>query len=221
MSSVKYTSLVVVPATVALVVLSEQMVSTLYGEAYTLAPFYLSLSVLSFLYAAFGQYSITTLLNGQGETKKSMILGLANAALILPLALILIPRFQIVGLIISLIVSVSPSLIIGSWWVKKLYNVSINWNQAWRILTCSLVTGMLTFATIRYFALSNLLGLAIGFLVFSSSFIILAPLMGVINLDDISNLRAVFSETGRISTVLEIPLRISSKFCKSADHSKK
>jgi len=220
-SSVKYTSLIVVPATVAIIVLSEQMVSTLYGQTYTLAPLYLALSALSFLYAAFGQYSITTILDGQGETRKSMILGLTDVALILPLAFILIPRFQIVGLIISLIISVSPSLIIGSWWVKKLYNISIDLNQAWRTLACSFLTGMLTFAIIRYFALSNLLGLAIGLLVFSSSFIILAPLMGVINLDDISNLRIVFSETGRISTLLEIPLGLSSEFCKFVVRKKK
>jgi len=220
-SSVKYTSMVVVPASVALIVLSEQLVSTLYGQAYTLASLYLSLSAISFLYATFGQYSIHAFLNSQGETKKSMILGLANVALVLPLALILIPRFQIVGLIVSLIVSVSPSVIIGSWWVKKLYNISIDWNQAWRTLACSFVTGTLTFATIKYFALPNLLGLAIGLLVFSSSYIILAPLMGVINLDDISNLRAVLSETGRISTVLEIPLRLLSKFCKFVVREKK
>jgi len=80
---------------------------------------------------------------------------------------------------------------------------------------------MLTFVTIRYFALSNLLGLAIGLLVFSSSFIILSPLMGVINLDDISNLRTVFSETGRISTLLEISLWLSSKICKFVVREKK
>ncbi len=176
---------------------------------------------MSFFYAAFGQYSIAALLNGQGETKKSLILGLANVSVVLPLALSLIPRFQIVGLIVSLIVSASPGVIIGSWWVKKLYNVSINWSQAWRILTCSLLTGTVTFVALRYFALSNLIGLAIGFLVFSSSFFVLAPLMGVINLDDISNLRAVFSEAGRIATVLEIPLGIASKFCKYVDHSEK
>lgn len=212
-SSVKYTSLIVVPAAVALIVLSEQLVSTLYGQTYTSASLYLSLSAISFLYTAFGLYSIPAFLNSQGETKKNLILGLANVALVLPLALTLIPRFQIVGLIISSIVSVSPSIIIGSWWVKKLYNISIDWNQAWRNLFCSFVTGMLTFAIIRYFALSNLLGLVIGFLVFSSSFFISAPLIGVINLDDISNLRAIFAETGKISTVLEIPLRLSSKFC--------
>lgn len=221
MSSVKYTSLVLVPATAALIVLSEQLVSTLYGQAYRLAPLYLSLSALSFLYAAFGLYSIPAFLSSQGETKKSMILGLANVALVLPLAFVLIPRFQIVGLIVSLIVSGSPTVIIGSWWVKKLYNISIDWSQAWRILACSFVTGMLTFATIRYFALSNLLGFAIGLVVFSFSFIILAPLIGVINLDDISNLRAVFSETGRISKLLEIPLRISSKFCEFVVREKK
>jgi len=212
--SVKYTSLIVVPATTVLIVLSEQIVSTVYGQSYTLTPLYLSLSALSFVYAAFGQYSISAFLNSQGETRKTMILGIANVALVLPLAFILIPRFQIIGLILALIISVSPSVVIGSWWIKKLYNISISWNQAWRILACSFVTGALTFTIVGYFALSNLLELTIGLLVFSFSFIILAPLMGVINLNDISNLRAVFSETGRLSTLLEIPLRLSSKICK-------
>lgn len=214
-SSVKYTSLIVVPATVALIVLSEQLVFTLYGQTFTLAPAYLSLSALIFLFSAFGQYSIVVMLNSQGETKKSMILGLANVALVLPLALILIPLFEIVGLIISSIVSLSPTVVIGSWWVKKLYKISIDWNHVWRNLTCSFVTGVLTFATLRFLALPNWVGLIVGFLVFLSSFIVLAPLMGVIDLDDISNLRVIFSETGKVSRFLDVPFWLLSVLCRS------
>lgn len=213
-SSVKYTSLIIVPATVGLIVLSKEMVTVLYGDTYALAPLYLSLSALSFLYVAFGQYSITAILNGQGETRKNMILGLANSALGLTLALILIPRFQVVGLIISLFVSASPTIILGSWWIRRLYGISLDWSQAIKILVCSFAAGALAFATVSYLNLSVWLGLSTGLVILLSSFIVLAPLMGVISPDDVYNLRTIFSETGIISRLLETPLRAWSMFFK-------
>jgi O-antigen/teichoic acid export membrane protein len=220
-SSVKYTSLLIVPVITALLALSEPLVFTLYNmEEFSLAPFYLSLSALTFIYAAFGQTSIVQLLGSQGQTRKTMLLGIASAALALVLALILIPHLQIAGLILSLIISGSPTVILGSWWVKKLYDFTIDWNQTGKILACSFCTCIITFVTFRFFLSSNLLGLAIGLVIFLTLFFILSPLMGAINIDDICNLRSLFSETPIIGRAMEIPLWLLSKSCKFADRVK-
>lgn len=221
-SSAKYTSLLIAPVIAALLALSEPLVFTLYKiEAYSLAPFYLSLSALTFIYAAFGQTSIVQLLGSQGQTGKTMILGIVSAVLALVLALILVPRLQIVGLIVSLIISGFPTVVLGSWWVKKLYNFSIDWNQTGRILACSFCASIVTFAIFRYFLPSNLLGLVIGLTIFLTLFLVLSPLMGAIIMNDISNLRSLISETASIRKVLEIPLWLLSKSCGFADRVKK
>lgn len=221
-ASVKYTSLFIVPATVMLIVLSEPIIFTLYGEGYSQAPLFLSLSALIFLYTALGENTIVNFMSSQDETTKSMVLGFANAALALILALILIPRFQILGLIISLTISGSPTIIIGSLFMKKLYDFSIDWNRILRIFSNSFIIGITTFLVLRYLInLNPQLELVIGFLVFSFLFVVLSPLTGAINLDDIANLRNLFAKTMIIPKILRIPLELLSKSCEYADRGRK
>jgi len=212
-TSVKYTSLLIIPATTLVIVLSKPLVSTLYGTTYESAPFFLSLSALIFLYAGLGQFSISALLNGQGETRKNMILGLANVTVGLPLAVVLVPRFQIVGLIVATIASGFPRIALGSVWVKKLYNVSIDWIVAVKIFLLALITGLITFSSVNLFTLPNWMQLLVGTTVLSALFVVLAPLLGIVNSDDIQNLRTIFSETGA-AAILNIPLTIMSKLCR-------
>lgn len=220
-SSVKYTSLFIVPATAGLIALSEPIVYTLYKQAeYSLAPLYLSFGAVNFLYLAFGQASLSHLLSSQGETKKSMVLGLANAALAFGLAFFLIPRFQVLGLILSLVISGLPTIIIGAWWVKKLYNFAIDWKQSLKVIFSSFFAGIVTIAFLRYFSLSSLLGLALGFLVFSSVLFIASPLLRVVCLEDVSNLHVLLSGSMVVSKFLEIPLWLLSKSCRFADRAR-
>ncbi|UCE96573.1 MAG: polysaccharide biosynthesis protein [Candidatus Bathyarchaeota archaeon] len=213
-ASVKYSSLLIVPITALVIILSQPLVSTLYGATYESAPLFLSLSSLGFLYVGLGQFSISAILNAQGETKKSMILGLANVTIGLPLALILVPYFQIVGIIAAIIISGAPQVIIGSLWVKRQFNVSIEWRISTGIILLSLITGLMTFGVINLFNLNSWLQLIVGATILSAIFIVLAPLSGIINSDDVQNLRTIFSETGLGSILLHIPLKVMAKLCR-------
>lgn len=213
-ASVKYTSLIIVPVTTLVIALSKPLVSTLYGATYESAPFFLSLYALFFLYAGLGQYSIIGILNGQGETRKSMVLGLANVAVGLPLAIVLAPRFQIVGLIVATVISGFPLIVLGSVWVKRLYNVSIDWIVTGKIFLLSLIAGLTAFGSVNISSLPNWMQLFVGTTVLSAIFVVLAPLFGIVNLDDIQNLRTLLSEMGSAAAVLYIPLKIMSKLCR-------
>lgn len=166
------------------------------------------------MYAGLGQFSISGILNGQGETRKNMILGLANAAVGLPLAIVLVPRFQIIGLIIARIISGFPQVALGSFWVKKLYNISIDWSVTAKIFLLSLIAGLVTFSSVYIFSLPNWMQLLVGITVLSAISLVLAPLFGIVNSDDIQNLQTIFSETGSASAILHIPLEFMSKLCR-------
>ncbi|MEM3437855.1 MAG: oligosaccharide flippase family protein, partial [Nitrososphaerales archaeon] len=62
--SVKYVALLIIPATVIIAILSKDIVYTLYGYSYDLAPLFLSLYILQFLYTGFGSIVITYLFSG-------------------------------------------------------------------------------------------------------------------------------------------------------------
>lgn len=143
-----------------------------------------------------------------------MVLGLANVAVGLPLAIVLVSRFQIVGLIVATIISGLPQIVIGSVWVKRLYNVSIDWGVAGKILLLSLIACLTTFGSVKLSSLPNWMQLFVGATVLSVIFVVLAPLFGIVNSDDIQNLRTIFSETGSATVILQIPLKIMSKLCR-------
>jgi len=77
--SVKYASLLVVPASVALMVLSTPLIGTLFANKYSSAPMYVMLLAISGLYAGVGSLSIGSLLNGQGKTKAECLKNLSEA----------------------------------------------------------------------------------------------------------------------------------------------
>jgi len=71
-SSIKYTAIILVPAIMAIMVLSKPMIKTLFGEKWTYAPFFLTLYVINNLFTIFGSLSLGSLLAGIGETKTQM-----------------------------------------------------------------------------------------------------------------------------------------------------
>lgn len=213
-ASVKYTSLLIMPATALVIALSKPLVGTLYGTTYESAPFFLSLSGLTFLYSVLGQFSINGILNGQGETKKNMLLSLSNVAVGLPLAFFLVPRFQILGLIVVNVISMFPGLVLGSVWVKRLYDVAIDWQVASKIFIVSSAAGLLAWCLINFISLPNWMQLVSGSAVLVSVMILLMPVTGVVNSEDIQNIHTIFSEIGTASVIIHIPLKIMQKLCR-------
>jgi len=210
-SSVKYTSLVLVPATMAMMVLSKPMVSTLFSEKWTYAPFFLSLHVIGNLFTIFGSLSLGSLLSGLGETKLLMKLSIITLMFGIPLALILIPAIGIVGLIITNTVAGIPSMVIGLYWIWRHYKAKADLKTSAKILIASAVAALTAFLITTFVASAYWLELATGGAVFLLTYLILAPLIGAINLSDIQNLKVMFSGLRAISKLLNIPLTAMEK----------
>jgi O-antigen/teichoic acid export membrane protein len=132
--SVKYGALLVVPVTFLLICLSQPAIFTLFGNQYDSSPMFLSLLAIPFLYSAFGFLSVTNLLNGQGQTRLNLKLTLLMVTIGFTLGSILISQFNVLGLIITTLVAEVPSLIIGLYWVRKNYDLTLDWISSVKIL---------------------------------------------------------------------------------------
>jgi len=215
--SVKYTAILLVPATMAVMVLSKPMISTLYGEKWAYAPFFLTLYVIGYLFSIFGNLSLGSLLTGLGKTKIQLKLSLTTLIVGVPLSLLLIPTMGIFGLIITSIAAGIPSLCLGLHWIWKSYKAKVDINSSIKILMAS------SFATVATFIITNLMTCAdwvelmVGGLTFLIAYLILAPTIGAINQTDINNLKTMFSGLGAISKLLSIPLTTMEKLSKLYD----
>jgi O-antigen/teichoic acid export membrane protein len=213
-SSVKYSALLLVPATLAMIVLSKPIMGTLYGSKWPYAASFLALYVVSNLFTIFGNLSLGSFLSGLGQTRMMMKLSLLTLSVGVPLALILIPQLGIIGLIIVTLVAGLPSMIIGLHWIWKHYGVRADFAASTRILLASAIAATATYLLISVLNATSWILLVIGALLFLSIYMIVAPLIGAITQADINNLRAMFSGLGIITKIIEIPLTVVEKTLK-------
>ncbi len=209
--SVKYASLLVVPATFMLMALSKPAVYTLFGTKYEYTPLYLAIYIIFYLYTAFGHLSARNLLKGQGKTQLHLKIALINSIVGVTLSLTLIPIFGIFGFLAAFLAAEIPSLIITLWWIKKHYNATIDWKSSTKILLASTIAAIITYAMVSVLNLANWINLIIGAIIFLTVYLFAAPLIGAINHADIRNLKEMLKALGPLAPILNIPLYIIGK----------
>lgn len=216
-SSVKYTALFLIPATLALMVLSTPLVNALFGydptgePKYAFAPLYLTLNVAYYIFSGVGVLSIGNFLAALGETRLLMKQGLLTLSIGLPLALVLIPSFNVVGGILGYIIAGVPSMIWGLYWIWKRFKVKTDYPSSAKIFVASLTAAITTYFVLNFITAGDWVNLIAGFGMFLFTYLISAPLIGAINQTDVNNLRLMFSGLGPVSKVIEIPLKIVEK----------
>jgi O-antigen/teichoic acid export membrane protein len=209
--SVKYAALIVVPVTAMVVALAQPAIGTIYQNRYADAPLFLALFSLSYLYTAFGNLSIGSLLNGQGFTKFNMHLSLLTVAIGFPMGFLLISRFGVIGLIVTTLTVGLPSLLISLRFVKKHFGVSVDWASSAKILFSSVITAILTYALISQLAFSNPIRLVIGVIAFVVIFVVATLVTRTINRGDLNSLREIVNVLGPLRKPLRFLLNIIEK----------
>ncbi len=210
-SSIKYTTMLLVPATIAMIVLSKPMIGTLFGDKWLYAPFFLVLYVIGNLFAAIGNLSMGSFLVALGKTKMLMKLNILTLLIGVPLAFLLIPAFGIVGVILGNTFAGVPSMFLGLRWIWKNYRAKADFNSSAKTVLASAIAATTTYLFLNFFNFADWINLIAGGIIFLTTYIITAPLIGAINQTDINNLRAMLSGLGIVSRILEIPLTLLEK----------
>jgi O-antigen/teichoic acid export membrane protein len=209
--SVKYGSLLVVPVAMLVMVLSRPAVFTLFGDKYEFTPLFLSLLAVTYLYTAFGSLSVTSLLNGLGETRFTMKLILLTAGIGFPLSYVLISQLGVIGLILTTLIAVVPSLIISRFWIWKHYDLTIDWIYSGKIIFSSAIPAILAYLTITQIDFANWVQLIIGVCVFLPSFLVVVLLTKTIERSDIDNLKNMTESLGPLHKLITFFMVIVEK----------
>jgi O-antigen/teichoic acid export membrane protein len=209
--SVKYASLLVVPVTAIVMSLSRPAVETLFGSTYDSAPLFLSLFAIQYLYTAFGNLSLSGLLNGQGQTSFILKMAIVTGIIGFPLGYILIMNFGVLGLITSTLVNPISGIIMGLLFVRKQYSVTVDWSSSAKILISSAITAILTYFIVTSLALPSWIRLIIGVIIFLPTFAMLILLTKTLNIADLNNLRQMTSGLGPVGKIITLFLNIIEK----------
>lgn len=187
--SVKYTSLLVIPASLALILFSRQLVYTLYGAQFELAPGYLAFYAAVFLCAGLGTIVTSSFFNGQGDTWTTFKINLVKLAILVPLVPLLTIHYGVLGLIASILASEFLSAIYGLSLIHRKYGIALDSASSLRIAITSIFSALTIYIFLRLFPLSNhLYKLAVGGSLYLVILLIVAPLLGAINEVDTKNL---------------------------------
>jgi len=231
-SSVKYTSVLVVPATVAIMALSNPIINTIWPGKFPNAPLFLTLSAMINLYALIGYISLGTFMTGLGETKWLMVQSVFSLALSLPIigflyfgSSLLSPVAAAVVGIVGVLLSALPGMLWGLVWAWRRYKVKANFGASAKILASATLAGLEAFSLSSLSQnflgavgfsqrISSVVSLALGFVIFLGLYLLLAPLLGAVNRTDIGNLRMMFSGVGVVSGVLNVPLNLMERIAK-------
>ncbi len=200
--SVKYGSLLVVPVTALVMSLSEPAVATLFGTTYSSAGLYLALLAIQYLFIALGNISLGGLLNGQGQTHFALKMAVLTGLIGFPLGYFSIMTLGVMGLILTTIVSLIPSLIWGLLFIKKTYNITIDVASSIRILISSAIAGGVTYFMVTELAFSAWIRLLLGVVVFVLILIPALMLTRSVTHPDIENLKLMVSGLGALGGLI-------------------
>lgn len=219
--SVKYASLLVVPFAAMVIALAQPAISTLFGNKYMEAPLFLSLLAVTYLYPVLGNLSIGSLINGQGQTTFNLIIALITAGFGFPLGFILISNYGVLGLIVTTLATSIPGIIVALIYIKKRYNVTLQWKASAKILLSSATAATVTYITISQLNfLSSLIQLIIGVAVFTPTYILVAVLTGTFSTADINKLREIFTALGPLRRLFNIVLNVIEKLLRKLEQTK-
>jgi O-antigen/teichoic acid export membrane protein len=203
-SSVKYTALLLVPATMAIMVLSKSLIGTIFGDKWLYAPYFLTLYVIGSLFSLVGNLSMNSYLTGRGETKFILKQSLLTLSFNIPLALTLIPHYGVLGVIMGNVISGLPSMFWGLNRIWKKYHLRADFNSSARIFITSTTSSLITYLALGFFVAPDWIKLVVGGFVFFSTYIVGVSLIGAITETDLANLKDMFSGLGIVSRILNL-----------------
>ncbi len=211
-ASTKYASILVAPATIVIMALSAPLVGTLYGEKYVYAPFFLVISLVGTLITVLiGSQSSFGLLSGVGKTGVLMEQSIMTIVVGIPLGLIMIRSFGIVGLIVAYTLATVPSTSWILYWIWKHYDAKADFQSSAKILAASAIAAVVAYSPTALLSTANWIKLIIGLVLFLTVYVVGAPMIGAVTLTDITNLRIMFSGLGVFSRIIGLPLKIAEK----------
>lgn len=213
-SSVKYTNLLLVPATMLMIVLAAPLIGTLYGNKWSYAPPLLALSIVFYLLSLIGNRSMGTILTAMGETKLMLKTSILSLIISIPVAFLMVPSLGVTGIILGLPIAALPSTFIAIYLIWKHYGAKADFGASAKILFASVLATVTVYLFLNFFSVAYWIQLVVGVILFMTIYLISAPLVGAINRSDVNNLRTMFSDLGILSRLLEIPLKIIEKLLK-------
>ncbi len=196
MFAVKYSSLLMIPASIMVMIFSRDLIILTFGSGYTFAPQYLVLLSAFYLLTGIGYVILGSFLNGVALTGTVLKVSILTLTVYVPLSPMLAWLWGPLGVLVAYILANAIGTVYGLNRASALFSAHPDLKASGRILLASLGAAVPTIALIRLDTLGIGLGnLIVGGLLFLGIYLTLAPIAGAIDKWDVSNLRSILCRT--------------------------
>ena len=205
--STMYATLLVVPAVTVTVIFSKEFVDVIYGSQWTLAPAFLSLNVLLYLFVGLGYQIQTSFFNGIDETFTTLKIGLTTFLLFILLSPFLTMYFSVQGMILATLVSSLLATTYGTYIAKTKFKVKLYYKKLLLIYSAAAVSAVPPLLIQKVIHTSSIIEIIIAGLVYLLSYITLLPLLHVMTKQEIKNVEHVAERIPLVKPLIMILMR--------------
>lgn len=204
--SVKYSALLIVPASLMISIISKDLIYAFFGSNYNLAPLFLSLYILINILVCLGSAVMYLLFSGIERTEIIMKSNLINLFVFLPLAPTLTHLYGILGLILSIIVSTSISQLYYIIIAKRELGLVLNLKSSTAILVISTLAVTPSFIFLRFSPFSSVLNILLAGAIFCCAYLVLLPATKTINNNDLEIFNLIINKNKNLQVVKPVIL---------------
>ena len=203
--SVKYTSMILMPATILVMFLSREIVYIIYGSSYTLSPLYLTMYGVGYLYISI-LIVLSSFLNGIGKTKTILWGNILGIIMTIPLTYILGYLYNIIGIIISILIVNLSICIYYAHIVKTKYGMEIDFKTILKIFSTALVSAI-PIIFIKNYISNTILTLILCGAIYLSIYLTITPIAKIVDKKDLRRIRTLTRDIKIIYPIIQKTLR--------------
>jgi O-antigen/teichoic acid export membrane protein len=201
--AVKYSTLVILPITLFLIIMSRDVIFVLYGGSFIDAPLYLILASLPYVFIGLGYVIIGSFLNGLGDTRIVFRMSIIIFILSLPLYPLFILFWGILGLLVAIFIASISALFYGLYYSMRRYDVSVDYRSILRIYFSTVLSAAtIFFVRSIYVFPRSIYNIIVYGLVYLLIYLVLLPITDSINLRDLDMLESSFREVKFVGWII-------------------
>jgi len=202
--SLRYTNLLLVPASFFIAIASESIIEVFYGAHYAQASQYLKIYSMNFMFVGISSV-LRGFFNGIGRTRRSLEASVVQLSSILCFSVIFTRFYGVIGFICATLLSNILLPVYLGLAARYQHGLQFDPKGASRILVSSLLstTATLGLTLLPYPYLTKL---AVTIAIFGTIYLTITPIVGGIENEDLANLKWISNAMGPISKLSKIAL---------------
>ena len=211
----KYTSIVVIPLTLVMIIFSKEIVELIYGPTYTLAPIFLAMYCLVYLLTGFGYLTLMSFYNGIGKTKLTLQMNLISFLIFTVLSPVFTSMYKVQGLIAAFIMANIASTLYGAYIAKEKFKAEFGLRTIMKIYIASFISAIPPIAILHLICLPILLRLITGLSLYLVIYITVTPILHIITKAETKSITSIVQKVPLMKIVINPLLKYQQKILKT------